>query len=83
MNGPGWPCDAYGAEGLQFGAWCFVAGADYARICPSAVVCLEQMKTQRQKVFNRIHRLAAAGIPDFVYLAEQFPSPDTLLGGGD
>lgn len=77
-----WPCEAYGTKGLEIGALCFV-GREGFRGCPSAAKCHEVMTEERQRVFNRIHRLAAAGIEDFVYLAQMFTSPDQLLGGGN
>jgi hypothetical protein len=76
-----WDCEAYGPRGAEVGALCFIA-PEGGRLCRSPEHCRDVMAEERQRVFNRIQRLAAAGIPDFVYLAAEFPTPDTLLGGG-
>lgn len=73
------PCEAYGQEGLELGITCFLA-VD-ARVCESAAVCHTVMTAERQRTWNRISELAAAGHPDMQYLLEEFPTPDGLLGG--
>lgn len=76
-----WDCEAYGPRGTEVGALCFIA-LEGGRLCRSPEHCRDVMQEERQRMFNRIQRLAAAGISDFVYLAAEFPTPDTLLGGG-
>lgn len=75
-----WDCEAYGPEGIDVGALCFLAEQGH-RACASKVECRIVMTEQRQRVFNRIQELAATGNPDFIYLAGEFTSPDQLLGG--
>lgn len=77
-----WDCEAYGPEGTAHGALCFAAGDLGERVCRSEGECAELMAGERRRVFGRINELAAAD-PDFAYLAEQFTSPDQLLGGDE
>lgn len=77
-----WDCDAYGPEAREFGALCFFTGEPGPRVCPSLAVCREAMTAERQRVFSRISELAAAGDPVAAYLAEEFPRPEMILGGG-
>jgi hypothetical protein len=79
---PVWPCEAYGEEGLAFGALCFVSGEEHKRRCESPDECLLEMTGARVRVWTRIRQQAAAGDDTAKYLAEQFPTPWTLLGGG-
>jgi hypothetical protein len=77
-----WECEAYGPGGLAVGAACFIGGRVYlARACDSAVTCHRIMAAERLKLWELIKAKAAAGDPDFIYLAESFTSPDMLLGG--
>ena len=77
-----WECSAYGPGGLAIGAVCFIAGSGlFARVCPSAEACSGVMAAERQRIYNLIQEKAAAGNPEFVYLAAEFPRPDMLLGG--
>jgi len=39
------------------------------------------MTEERQRVFGRIHELAAAGDEVSAFLAEEFTDPEQLLGG--
>lgn len=77
----GWDCEAYGPKGTEIGALCFIAGELGERVCRTAGECSDQTGSERRRVFRRINELAAAGDPDFAYLAGQFTSPDQLLGG--
>lgn len=77
-----WDCGAYGPMGREIGALCFFTVFPGVRHCPSQAVCLEAMTAERRRVWETIQNRAQDGDPDSVWLAEQFPSPDTLLGGG-
>ena len=77
-----WQCEAYGPEAAEAGALCFVAEIG-TRQCPSAETCSQVMAAERRRVFDRITEMAQAGDPTGVYLAEQFSTPDQLLGGGE
>lgn len=78
----GWDCEAYGPEGVKVGALCFLSGELGERVCRTAAECSDQMGGERRRVFGVIQERAAAGDPDFEYLAQEFTSPDQLLGGG-
>jgi hypothetical protein len=80
---PTWPCAAYGPEGHDAGAWCFLSAESRTRVCGSQGECQQQMAGERQRVFRRINELAAAGGEDFGYLAEEFASPQQLLNADD
>lgn len=74
-----WACGAYGkelAEKMQVQRVCFFPH----RPCISAAECSDRMTDERQRTFDRIQELATVD-PLFADLAEEFPSPDTLLGG--
>ena len=75
-------CDAYGPDGREVGALCFLAGKLNTRVCTSHAECAEAMTAERQRVFRRIQDGAARGEPDMAYLAGEFSSPEQLLGGG-
>ena len=66
-------CDAYGPDGREVGALCFLAGKLNTRVCTSHAECAEVMTAERQRVFRE---------PDMAYLAGEFSSPEQLLGGG-
>jgi hypothetical protein len=76
-----WPCEAYGPEGLEHGARCFFSPDLGARDCIDPEDCHARMTDERRRVFSRISELAAAGDPVALQLAEDFTSPDQLLGG--
>jgi hypothetical protein len=78
-----WPCEAYGEEGIEHGVLCFIAPELGQRKCDSAGTCHAVMAEERQRVFDRIHELAAAGDEVSQFLAEEFTSPDMLLGGDE
>lgn len=80
---PAWPCEAYGPdpEVVEAGAICFIGDLG-KRVCESPRQCHEVMATERARVFTRINELAADGDPTAAYLAEQFGTPQNLLGGG-
>lgn len=50
------------------------------RPCISAAECTDRMADERRHTFRRIQELATVD-PLFADLAEEFPTPDTLLGG--
>jgi hypothetical protein len=77
-----WDCEAYGPEGVKVGALCFF-GSDGQRRCDSPETCSVEMAGERQRIFSYIQEKAAAGHPDFVYLAGEFSSPDQLLNAGE
>ena len=77
-----WDCEAYGPEGKQFGALCFLGEAG-ERVCADQQACHEAMAAERHQAFARIHELADRGDQAAIYLAEAFTSPDQLLGGSD
>lgn len=76
-------CDAYGREGREFGAVCFFGGELQERACADAAECRQRMAGERQRVFARIQELAADGDETGIYLADQFASPEDLLGGSE
>lgn len=73
-----WPCEAYGPDGLEHGAVCFVGVPD-RRECESAEQCHAAVTRCRQATFSRMSELAAAGDPVGLLLAEDFTSPDQLF----
>jgi hypothetical protein len=80
--GDQWDCEAYGPEGSEAGALCFIAGELDQRACSSPGECHQAMASERQRVVDRINELAAEGDPTGVYLAGHFKEPGQLLGGG-
>lgn len=74
-------CAAYGPEGREAGALCFMSGELHERVCEDQAQCQEAMTAERQRVFSKIQAGAAAGDPDMTYLAAEFTHPDQLLGG--
>lgn len=75
-----WPCEAYGPEGLEHGARCFFASPG-ARLCGEPAMCHDLMDSERRRVFRRLQELAAAGDEAALSIVDDFPTPDTLLGG--
>lgn len=80
-----WSCEAYGRSLAHLAAadqarLCFVSEAQ-GRACDSPAECGAMMAIQRQRLFDRIRELAETGDPVYVQLAEDFHSPDRLLGG--
>lgn len=75
-----WPCEAYGPDGLKFGAACFFADTGQ-RDCATLTACQHRMAAERRRAFHRINAQAAAGDATATDLAAEFPSPETLLGG--
>jgi hypothetical protein len=57
---PAWPCEAYGAEGLEVGAVCFVGDVG-RRVCGSAVECRVVLAGCREQLAARLQELAAGG----------------------
>ena len=76
-----WDCEAYGPEGREVGALCFVSPELGQRRCGSRAECELTVDSERHRVFGRIRDLAAAGDPTGVFLAQEFSSPAQLLGG--
>jgi hypothetical protein len=74
-----WPCEAYGPEGLEFGALCFMSADE--RVCASPADCARAMASERRRVFRRINELAASGSETGELLADKFTRPGQLLGG--
>ena len=77
-----WDCDAYGPDGREFGALCFIADLG-ERLCLFPAVCHMVMAAERQRVFRMISEHAARGNPAFVELEAAFPDPGTLFRGDD
>lgn len=77
-----WACEAYGPEIADIGAVCFRSGELGKRVCADLAECRAAMAAERRRVFRRINELAAAGNADMAHLAEEFTSPEQLLGGG-
>jgi len=77
-----WDCAAYGPDGRKFGALCFLAGQG-ERACASQAACSDAMAAERQRVWQRIQEMAAAGDPAGAELADAFTDPQQILGGGD
>jgi hypothetical protein len=75
-------CGAYGPEGAEFGALCFVSGVAGTRVCGDQGECRRVMAAERQRVFRRIGELAASGNETAAFLEAEFSSPEQLLGGG-
>ena len=75
----GWDCDAYGPEGEAVGALCFFADSG-RRDCATHDECAARMADERRRVYRAINELAAAGDPTMAHLADEFPTPDGLLG---
>lgn len=78
-----WPCEAYGPEGAEFGAICFISGETGTRTCGSPGECRSLMQAERQRVFRRISELAAEGSETAAFLEGEFSSPAQILGGYD
>lgn len=74
-------CEAYGPEAAEAGALCFVSGALGVRVCLTREICTLTMARSRRRLFQRIQELAADGDETGIYLADQFASPEDLLGG--
>lgn len=77
----GWDCEGYGEDlPAELGDLCFHSAAGR---CADQAQCHARMVGTRQKMFRRINELAAAGDPDFEYLAGEFSSPSQLLNADD
>lgn len=68
-------CEAYGP---QLPGSCFFRAHGP---CEDAAQCAARMAGERARLFELIQSRAADGDETFRYLAEQFRSPDELLGG--
>lgn len=77
-----WNCEAYGPEGAAHGALCFFADQGVRR-CLTAEQCHTAMSGERERVYGRIHELAAEGDETGTYLAALFTSPEQILGGSE
>lgn len=86
MTGPSdlipeiWPCEAYGPDGAEIGALCFVAEPG-KRDCADQDTCHRTLAVERRRVYRRIQEIAAGGDEVGVHLEETFTHPDQLLGG--
>lgn len=82
----GWPCAAYGDDLPQLLGrdMCFFDGGDPASdaACSNQVTCLDRMAEQRKDVYRRMQELSTHD-PLFADLADEFPVPETLLGGSE
>ncbi len=76
-----WDCGAYGPEGRDVGALCFVAPALGQRVCDTEGDCADRLGAERKRILRRINELAAGGDETAIYLEGEFSSPDQLLGG--
>lgn len=79
---PTWPCEAYGAGGVELGILCFMAAAG-ARVCGSRLQCHESMAAKREQAHARMTAGAERGDPVFIALAAEFTRPDLMLGGAE
>jgi hypothetical protein len=81
-----WWCEAYGPpqEGVPADRWprCFLSPDVGERRCASAEVCTDVMASERSRVFSRINELAVDG-GVYRYLADEIPTPGSILGGPD
>jgi hypothetical protein len=79
-----WPCEAYGTEGLEVGAACFLSPDLGGRVCDTAAQCSRVMGHERRHLYRRLNELAADDTADPVYreILEGITTPDELLGGG-
>jgi hypothetical protein len=73
-----WGCDAYGPDGRQAGALCFLSPELHQRRCGSHAECTATVAASRQQLFGRLSELAAAGDPVWEAVAEQIPRPDRI-----
>ncbi len=80
MTAPEWPCEAYGPDGIEFGALCFVVEPG-KRDCADPATCARTLAVERRRVFRRTRELAASGDEVGAHLEQAFTSPDQLLGG--
>jgi hypothetical protein len=71
-------CEAYGPEGREHGALCFIADE---RVCATETECAYAMAAERVRIFNRLNELRDAGNPIGVEMAQHFTSADQLLNG--
>lgn len=74
---PGWECPAAPPSG------CFLA-VD-GRSCTTENVCRDRLAIERRRMFRRLNELVAGDDTsfDWAWLADQFDSPEQLLGGGE
>jgi hypothetical protein len=78
MSDQAWDCEAYGPDLPKDLASCFF---EKVRHCDSLAECSARLESERQRMFQRINELAAAGDPDFAFLEGEFTNPEQLLGG--
>lgn len=76
------PCEAYGADGYEFGAVCFVGDLN-RRVCKSAGDCTVAVASARRRTWQRLQELAAEGRPEYVQIAAEFSTPEQLFRGVD
>lgn len=75
-----WACEAYGPDGVEFGALCFVAEPG-KRDCADRETCARTLAVERRRVYRRIQEVAADGDEVGAHLERAFTHPDQLLGG--
>jgi hypothetical protein len=88
MTDTTWPCEAYGEDGLRFGAYCFTgAGTGNAaeRTCATPDVCHTRMTAERERLWTRLQIMAEKGDAEDRVIAREvlrgFSGPDDLLRG--
>ena len=77
-----WACEAYGRSALQYGMLCFFAATD-ARTCATHAQCHAMMNMERERVWRRLHELAAAGDEDWADVLGDLDGPQDLLRASD
>jgi hypothetical protein len=82
VNDPDFDCVAYGPDGREFGALCFVAEQG-TRVCADLEQCQQTVDREQRRAFDRIQEGAARGEPDMVFLAGEITEPGQLLGGSE
>lgn len=83
-----WWCEAYGPppdDGMDPAAWprCFLETDVVERRCAGPVECAATLAAERRRVFDIIQAGAVEGDEVARYLAAEFPTPGTLLGGDE
>lgn len=74
MSDRDWTCTAYGDAPTHV---CFTG-----QECASVTECTAAMSEERKRLFRRMQH-AAATDPLWADISEDFPNPESLLGGND
>jgi len=75
-----WACEAYGSDGLQFGALCFF-GLPNQRKCRTLEWCEFNMANERVALWDRLTRLARQGDDLAIEVLKDIAGPEDLLSG--